>query len=622
MHEDKKAEDSSAGNAEGYEIFESLRHPVCAIGTDGTLLYMNSIYRELFQADTGEVRLNWDHPLYPEYRRRVAQAYLNALGGSERQCFAVIKTPDDRQMITEIHLFPMFRDNQVRSILASFRIITDRLLSFDRSTLSLISEDNFQYDTLHFEFSPIPLLRLNTGCEITRCSRSMEGFIGYGSEDIIEKKLMTTESLFIFDGEKVLKTCSQILQGEIPFKRIGEVKIHSRSDEVKIANITLYPLVQNNEITAVEMAFEDITKLIELRQQLSAQSSVELFMDITKGFLHSLNNSINVIMSRTQLLLQITEKESVTRGIQMIEESSLDIVKQIRRVQDFISTREEDREETEPLVNVIEDAIEFSRMRFKVEDTERRRNIIIEKRYFTSVHVKTDTRLLREIIVSIILRVSTFIGKKGTIQIQLKENHDIALSIRAPKDPMGDHGQALSDTVNVFSGNDIRKVAERINLKIIEEESQEYYSLRAVFPARMIIITAQAETGETDCKIRDMDILVAEDEVALQRVLYELFDRMGNRVFVCSNGTEALTEFKRKRYDAVITDYDIGGITGIELSARVKEINEKTLTVLLSGWMLSNMAAYKNVVDLFLPKPFKLDELLKRMSRIIRERKK
>ena len=114
---------------------------------------------------------------------------------------------------------------------------------------------------------------------------------------------------------------------------------------------------------------------------------------------------------------------------------------------------------------------------------------------------------------------------------------------------------------------------------------------------------------------------MVEDEVPLQKILFELFDKMGNRVFICDDGRKAIEEFKRKPYDLIITDYGIPGITGIELSARIKEIREDAITVLLSGWMLDNVKAYKNVVDLFLPKPFKLDELLKKIARILGEKR-
>ncbi len=41
--------------------------------------------------------------------------------------------------------------------------------------------------------------------------------------------------------------------------------------------------------------------------------------------------------------------------------------------------------------------------------------------------------------------------------------------------------------------------------------------------------------------------------------------------------------------------------------------------MLLSGWMLNNLDAYKNVIDLFLPKPFKLDSLITEISKLVKD---
>jgi len=113
-----------------------------------------------------------------------------------------------------------------------------------------------------------------------------------------------------------------------------------------------------------------------------------------------------------------------------------------------------------------------------------------------------------------------------------------------------------------------------------------------------------------DCSIRDKDILIVEDEKALQLILGNLFERMGNRVFITDNGCKAFEEFKNKDYDIVISDYDVSGLTGIELAARVKEINENTLTVLLSGWSLGDIKIYDRLIDFYIAKPFNIDDLL------------
>ena len=602
-----------------YSVFEALEQPVCILGVDSLLQYANSHFRKLFSTDESSVQLDWKHPFFPEYRKRIAQAYIQALKGIDKQCFAMINSPNGESIPVEIYLYPMFTEGKVHAILSILKIVDERLLSFDRSTLTLISEENFQYDKLHFEFSPMAIIRFNENMEITQCSRSCEGFLGYSHEELVEKHKIDYTNLFIYDSERIKKSVKDIFSGITPFQRFGEVKVIVNGDFEKIINVVLYPIVQNQQINSIEVIMEDITKIKELKNKIASMNRIQLLSDITKGFLHSLNNSINVIMSKTQLISQITEKDPVLEGINLIEDSAQEVIDQIRRVQNFIGQNDVEENIQEPLVRIIEDSIEFSKILFKVEDNENRRTVEIDKKYFTSAYIKANTKALREIIIWTIIKVSNFIQKKGKLQIDLKENKDITLTVMA-KEPNPQYQQHYNPSIDMFLNMDIRQVAERINIKIIEEETQDSYSIKAIIPSKYIKVVEVNKSEEVRYKLRDLDIIIVEDEKALKTILYELFDKMGNRVFVCEDGKDALEEFKRKDYDLVITDYGISGISGIELSARVKEINDKTTTVLLSGWVLNDLNAYKNVIDLFLPKPFKLDDLLTKISKIFKDK--
>lgn len=622
VDQDKEPGLSMPGNDAQYRVFESLPYPVLIVSTGGAPIYGNAAYLRFFQSGDSETRLDWQHPFFPEYRKRIAQSYLNALKGTETQCFAVINTPDGSQLPVEIYLFPMMHDGVVTSIMALMRIVDQRLLSFDRSTLSLITEDSAQYDRLHLEYSPVPILRVNEELEIIQCSHSLEGFLGYASEELLNQKLINGNSFFLYDADRVRNAILDIIGGKIAFHRIGEVKIRSRSDEIKVANLIFYPIVQQHTITAAEIVMEDITRIRELKDTVNAMNRIQLFSDITKGFLHTLNNTINVIMSRTQLLLQITEKDSVIDGIQVIEKSAQEMADQIKRIQNFVARGTAPKEDlTEPLVTIIEDAIEFAKMQFKVDDKENRKTIQIDKKYFSAASITTNTALLREIIISIILKVASLIERRGTVDISLKQNNNLGLVVRIRKDSRAAIPPVLPPFINIFSGIDIRQAADSIGIKVIEEESAETYAIKAIFPQRQIIDTQNREADDTRFRIRDMDIMIVEDEMALQKILFELFDRMGNRVVVCENGRDALEEFRRKRYDIVITDYGLAGITGFELAARIKELEEKTIVVLLSGWNLEDdIRGYRNVIDLYLPKPFKLDVLLKKTAKTIADK--
>jgi PAS domain S-box-containing protein len=620
---DNKTDKNTPLFSSEYGIFESLKHPISIISHDGLIIYCNKAYSDIFQNGDKDIRLDWEQPFFPEYRKRMAQSYLAALHGMEKRCFAIVTSQNGSHIPLEIYLFPMFEGGSVRAILAFMLIVDDRLLSYEQSALSIASEENFQYDNLHLEFSPMPIVRLNEQMQVIRCSLSIQGFLGYSIEEILVDKSVNFETIFYPDADKVKKAASSMLAGELTFHRIGEVRISTRDNEKKNVNLTMYPIIHDKQIIAIEIIMEDITKIKELMKKINTGHMLGLFTDITKSFLHMLSNTVNVVLSKTQMLLQITEKESVIEGIQTVEESALEIARQVKRIQNFIGSAQESNEETtEPLVDIIEDAIEFSKMQFKVYSIDNTKNIEVEKKYFASVFVNTNTRLLREIITSIIHKVAGSIQRSGVIGITLKQNNDLVLTVEAEHAPNAGIPLTPPVFINIFSGIDIRQATDILNLKIIEEESPESFAIKAVFPSRMLAGKEKHEFDGAEYRLRNLDIIIVEDEIPLQKILLELFDKMGNHVFVCDDGRKAIEEFKKKNYDIVITDYGIPGITGIELSARIKEIREETITVLLSGWTLDNIKTYRNVVDLFLPKPFKLDVLLRQISKIMGEKKK
>lgn len=604
-------------------LLDALNFPACILGLRGDVLYANRWFKQFFIENGNAVSLDLSHPFSPEYRKRMALAYTRALKGEERQCFAVMKTSDVKKMPVEIYLFPMHQDEEIVSILCFIKPVgDDRLASFDQSTSALMdSEENAHIRSI-FDFSPFPIVRIARNGNVLNGSASIETLFGYLPEEFMKSRTTLFKSMSLYDFERMRKALADIFDGNVNFKRLGEIRVVTKEKEERWVNATIYPIVVNREVEAVDVILEDITRLRMLENRLSVMSKVQIIGDLTKGILHSFNNMINIIMSRTQLLLQMAEREIVTEGLKVIERTAFDTAKQIRRVESFIGEGEAlGNPQEEDLIDLIEDAIEFAKIHFKVEQKEKKRVVRIERRYFSLINVKTDTRMLREIIVSMIFKVSTFLGEEGTINVLLRDNGAISLTVLAKREPeIREDLGALGSLV--FSEIDVRRIAEKLKIKIIEEESITSYSVKAVLPQGIVISKNGKGQSSIEYRLRDHDIIIVEDEVTLKQILYELFDSMGNRVFVCESGDEALAEFKKNSYDIVIADYGIKGITGLELLVRVKEINDQVLTVLLSGWMLGDLRSYKNVIDLYLPKPYKLDVLIREISKIDQARQR
>jgi len=122
-------------------------------------------------------------------------------------------------------------------------------------------------------------------------------------------------------------------------------------------------------------------------------------------------------------------------------------------------------------------------------------------------------------------------------------------------------------------------------------------------------------------------ILIAEDESMLRTMLEMNFADEDYQVSFAENGKEALNLLNTNQYDLLLTDLFMPELNGIELILECQTISPATKVVLMSGGGQSLYANHgerhvqfqhhKLEVDMFLGKPFDLDEILVTIKSII-----
>ncbi|MGD8288579.1 MAG: ATP-binding protein [Gemmatimonadota bacterium] len=133
------------------------------------------------------------------------------------------------------------------------------------------------------------------------------------------------------------------------------------------------------------------------------------------------------------------------------------------------------------------------------------------------------------------------------------------------------------------------------------------------FPA-----TAPAKAAESS-KVRQirrpLRILVVDDEAAVAGVTGSILEAYGHSVTSITDPYEALKELRREpgRYDVVVTDYSMPGLTGLDLVDAVREVSPGTGVVLSSGYNLSDREEGSGVVHL--AKPFTTAQLAETVQR-------
>lgn len=115
-----------------------------------------------------------------------------------------------------------------------------------------------------------------------------------------------------------------------------------------------------------------------------------------------------------------------------------------------------------------------------------------------------------------------------------------------------------------------------------------------------------------------MRILVVDDEVASRGTLEVFTRRLGYDVLTACNGTEAYEIWKRERPKIVITDWNMPGMDGLELCARIRyeEGEDYTYIIVVTGRndIRDVIRGMQSGADDYIVKPFNKDELYVRIK--------
>ncbi len=80
-----------------------------------------------------------------------------------------------------------------------------------------------------------------------------------------------------------------------------------------------------------------------------------------------------------------------------------------------------------------------------------------------------------------------------------------------------------------------------------------------------------------------MNILIADDEVAIRELVGEILGGEGHEITLAEDGEDALEKFKRTWHEIVFSDIRMPKMNGIELLAAIKGINANTQFVIMTS---------------------------------------
>ena len=113
-------------------------------------------------------------------------------------------------------------------------------------------------------------------------------------------------------------------------------------------------------------------------------------------------------------------------------------------------------------------------------------------------------------------------------------------------------------------------------------------------------------------------ILIVDDDVGMAETCSMLLEAHGFDVSVAASGAEALLKISGRPHELVISDCAMPGMSGVELSERLKaDPSTAELPILLMSASLRCEVANSTSYDAFLRKPFLAENLLVEVRKLL-----
>jgi diguanylate cyclase (GGDEF)-like protein len=330
--------------------------------------------------------------------------------------------------------------------------------------------------------------------------------------------------------------------------------------------------------------------------------------EIAMGMAHEINNTLSAVMGAAHLLARRGDLADDARRLAVqIEHSSHDGATSVERLQSFLSPEQAREQERHRLARLIDEAIEFTRGRWRDEAQSMQIRYEMINRVDSRLNIMGNAAEIKEALIKLILNALDAMPSGGSVAFDATTSpSNVVLTIadegigmdeqtqRHAFDPFFSTKQDKSSGLGLYVVfSTMKRHGGRVDM---ESQPGRGTQIRLTFPRLTPFDTPPPHTAEpspaesNDTPVfglstgNKLKILVIDDEPMVRDVHSKLLKRLGHDVDTASGGNEALEHASKISYDVIFTDLSMPQISGWETARRLRELCPNSVVVLLSGW--------------------------------------
>jgi PAS domain S-box-containing protein len=389
------------------------------------------------------------------------------------------------------------------------------------------------------------------------------------------------------------------------------------------------PVVEAGAVTGVVATARDITEQRAAIDRASEGEKLRALGQLASGVAHDFNNLLASILGNVQLLERSlgTRDPAVRRKLMAIERAARDGAETVRRIQNFTRDQTELSGDRLPVRELLEQAAELTRPRWK--DQAQARGISIQMvvgDVDPELAVAGSGAELREVLTNLIINAVDAMPAGGRITLEAERQGNRAL-LR-----VRDTGHGIDEATRrrIFEPFFTTRGPQNSGLGLavsygivrrhggdIDVESQpeggSVFTVR--LPSASQFAPGEGEEVRAGAHPLDHSVLVVDDDEAVREVVTSALTEAGASVVAVESSEEALEALGRDAFDVVLTDLGMPGVNGWELARTVAAAWPDVRILLLTGWgedVLPHASGEDalNAVERILAKPIDINDLV------------
>jgi PAS domain S-box-containing protein len=407
---------------------------------------------------------------------------------------------------------------------------------------------------------------------------------------------------------------------EIPLRY--EFNIIRKDDQVRNVEISS-TVIKDSKGHMNTIAFiKDITEQKKMEDRLLQTEKLRSLGEMANGVAHDFNNALAAILGNAQLMLFTAKDEEQKGMLQTIEKVAKSGAQTVRRLQDFTRKRIQQAYLKMDINATVKEAIEITRPKWKDDAQGRGIDIEVAAKCEEIPSVKGNASELKEVITNMIFNAIEAMPRGGKIELRtFQKKRDICLQI-------SDQGMGMTEEVRkkIFEPFFTTKPFTNTGLGLSmsygiikrfggEIEVESKIGKGSTFTIFLPVDSEGKEEVEPFLparKSKEAKILVIDDEESVRNVLAQILSQMNHQVTVAENGERGIQLFKEKKFDLVLTDLGMPGLSGWEVCKVIKSISPRFPVGMITGFggNVDKVKIREAGLDFVISKPFDFNQIL------------